>query len=406
MNKLNQNKVLLFEDFVNNNPNLFESIITTEQQYIPVAESILSSDHFLLDEAQRCILEFVAHNKLNVNQWILLKTNENWFEDASNWFQEKIINPFKNVTKGAINWLVELGSNITSAIKSVVDKIMNGVQDVWEMVKVETNNWFSTNKSLKRQMTIAVNQQVETIKESLLYEDNKQDMLWSTLSKETGQLSNMFVESINKIVKGEAFASRVTMSINKAVNNPISQSKMMEKELTYSVMNVIPNAINEGILDIHKINMFDNKRVKSFHEMNKVNEVFEYIDKFYEWCIGMLDKIPPFNLLNGFVQKMEKNGNETLEDASKFLTENFGVPGPYKFESLGPIFAVLISVIVQFGKYVLINKAIGLVVAPIPVIGPLVMFLLSIYGFWILGEIVMDLFKGDGNEVQTQTQTQ
>ena len=404
MNKLNQNKVLLFEDFVNNNPNLFESIITTEQQYIPVAESILSSDHFLLDEAQRCILEFVAHNKLNVNQWILLKTNENWFEDASNWFQEKIINPFKNVTKGAINWLVELGSNITSAIKSVVDKIMNGVQDVWEMVKVETNNWFSTNKSLKRQMTIAVNQQVETIKESLLYEDNKQDMLWSTLSKETGQLSNMFVESINKIVKGEAFASRVTMSINKAVNNPISQSKMMEKELTYSVMNVIPNAINEGILDIHKINMFDNKRVKSFHEMNKVNEVFEYIDKFYEWCIGMLDKIPPFNLLNGFVQKMEKNGNETLEDASKFLTENFGVPGPYKFESLGPIFAVLISVIVQFGKYVLINKAIGLVVAPIPVIGPLVMFLLSIYGFWILGEIVMDLFKGDGNEVQTQTQ--
>ena len=355
MNKLNQNKVLLFEDFVNNNPNLFESIITTEQQYIPVAESILSSDHFLLDEAQRCILEFVAHNKLNVNQWILLKTNENWFEDASNWFQEKIINPFKNVTKGAINWLVELGSNITSAIKSVVDKIMNGVQDVWEMVKVETNNWFSTNKSLKRQMTIAVNQQVETIKESLLYEDNKQDMLWSTLSKETGQLSNMFVESINKIVKGEAFASRVTMSINKAVNNPISQSKMMEKELTYSVMNVIPNAINEGILDIHKINMFDNKRVKSFHEMNKVNEVFEYIDKFYEWCIGMLDKIPPFNLLNGFVQKMEKNGNETLEDASKFLTENFGVPGPYKFESLGPIFAVLISVIVQFGKYVLID---------------------------------------------------
>ena len=297
-----------------------------------------------------------------------------------------------------------MGSNITSAIKSVVDKIMNGVQDVWEMVKVETNNWFSTNKSLKRQMTIAVNQQVETIKESLLYEDNKQDMLWSTLSKETGQLSNMFVESINKIVKGEAFASRVTMSINKAVNNPISQSKMMEKELTYSVMNVIPNAINEGILDIHKINMFDNKRVKSFHEMNKVNEVFEYIDKFYEWCIGMLDKIPPFNLLNGFVQKMEKNGNETLEDASKFLTENFGVPGPYKFESLGPIFAVLISVIVQFGKYVLINKAIGLVVAPIPVIGPLVMFLLSIYGFWILGEIVMDLFKGDGNEVQTQTQ--
>ena len=381
MNKLNQNKVLLFEDFVNNNPNLFESIITTEQQYIPVAESILSSDHFLLDEAQRCILEFVAHNKLNVNQWILLKTNENWFEDASNWFQEKIINPFKNVTKGAINWLVELGSNITSAIKSVVDKIMNGVQDVWEMVKVETNNWFSTNKSLKRQMTIAVNQQVETIKESLLYEDNKQDMLWSTLSKETGQLSNMFVESINKIVKGEAFASRVTMSINKAVNNPISQSKMMEKELTYSVMNVIPNAINEGILDIHKINMFDNKRVKSFHEMNKVNEVFEYIDKFYEWCIGMLDKIPPFNLLNGFVQKMEKNGNETLEDASKFLTENFGVPGPYKFESLGPIFAVLISVIVQFGKYVLINKAIGLVVAPIPVIGPLVMFLLFVLVF-------------------------
>lgn len=404
MNKLNKNKVLLFEDFVNNNPNLFQSLITTEQQYIPVAESILSSEHFSLDEAQRCILEFVSHKKLNVNQWILLKTNENWFEDASKWFQEKIINPVKNVTKGAINWLVELGSNITSAIKSVVDKIMNGVQDVWEMVKVETNKWFSTNKSLKRQMTIAVNQQVETIKESLLYEDTKQDILLATLSRETGQLSNMFVESINKIVKGEAFASRVTMSINKAVNNPSPQSKMMEKELTYSVMNVIPNAINEGVLDIHKIKMFDNKRVKSFHEMNKVNEVFEYIDKFYEWCISILDKFPPFNLLNGFVQKMEKSGNETLEDASKFLTETFGVPGPYKFESLGPIFAVLISVLVQFGKYFLINKAIGLVVAPIPVIGPLVMFLLSIYGFWILGEIVMDLFKGDENEVQTQTQ--
>lgn len=402
MNKLNNNKVLLFEDFVNNNPNLFESLIRTEEQYIPVAESILSSDHFSLDEAQRCILEFVSHKKLNVNQWILLKTNENWFEDASKWFQEKIINPVKNVTKGAINWLVELGSNITSAIKSVVDKIMNGVQDVWEMVKVETNKWFSTNKSLKRQMTIAVNQQVETIKESLLYEDNKQDILLAALSKETGQLSNMFVESINKIVKGEAFASRVTMSINKALNNPNPQSKMMEKELTYSVMNVIPNAINEGVLDINKIKMFDNKRVKSFHEMNKVNEVFEFIDKFYEWCISVLDKVPPFSFLNDFVQKMEKNGNETLNDASKFLTENFGVPGPYKFESLGPIFAVLISVMVQFGKYYLINKAIGLVVAPIPVIGPLVMFLLSIYGFWILGEIVMDLFKGDENELQTQ----
>lgn len=404
MNKLNKNKVLLFEDFVNNNPNLFESLITTEQNYVPVAESILASDHFILDEAQRCILEFVSHKKLNVNQWILLKTNENWFEDASKWFQDKIINPVKNVAKGAINWLVELGSNITSAIKGVVDKIMNGVQDVWEMVKVETNKWFSTNKSLKRQMTIAVNQQMETIKESLLYEDNKQELLMASLSKETGQLSNMFVESINKIIKGEAFASRVTMSINKAVNSPNPTNKMMEKELTYSIMNVIPNAINEGVLNLEKIRLFDTKRVKSFQEVNKVNEIFEYIDKFYDWCISMLDKVPPFNLLNDFVKKMEKNANGTLDDASKFLTENFGVPGPYKFESLGPIFAVLISVMVQFGKYYLINKAIGLVVSPIPVIGPLVMFLLTIYGFWILGEIIMDLFTGknDDNTLQTQ----
>ena len=96
MNKLNKSKVLLFEDFVNNNSNIFESLITTEQQYIPVAESILSSENFSLDEAQRCILEFVSHKKLNVNQWILLKTNENWFEDASKWFQEKIINPVKS----------------------------------------------------------------------------------------------------------------------------------------------------------------------------------------------------------------------------------------------------------------------------------------------------------------------
>ena len=40
MNKLNQNKVLLFEDFVNNNPNLFESIITTEQQKLSLNQSI------------------------------------------------------------------------------------------------------------------------------------------------------------------------------------------------------------------------------------------------------------------------------------------------------------------------------------------------------------------------------
>jgi hypothetical protein len=405
MNKMNRNKVLLFEDFITNNMNLLESFTTTET-YVPVAESILSSNTFDLDDEQRCILEFVSYNKLNINQWILLKTNESWFDNASKWFQEKIINPIKGAAKSAINWLVELGSNITNAIKSVVDKIMNGVQDVWEMVKVETSKWFSGNKSLKRQMTIAVNQQMETLKESLILEDNKKDLLMASLSKETGQLSNMFVESINKVIKGEAFASRVTLSINKAVQETKPANKILEKEITYSVFNMIPDAINEGVLDSNKLKLFgsNSKRVKSFNEVQKVNEVFEIIDKFYDWCISILDKLPPFNLLNDFVKNMEKNGNQVLDDASKFLTDTFGVPGPYKFEALGPIFSVLISVMVQFGKFYLVNKAIGFVVAPIPIIGPIVMFLLSIYGFWILGEIIMDVFNSIDGESQVQTQ--
>ena len=40
----------------------------------------------------------------------------------------------------------------------------------------------------------------------------------SELTKESSQLSNMFVESVKNIIEGESFASKVTMSINKFLN--------------------------------------------------------------------------------------------------------------------------------------------------------------------------------------------
>lgn len=388
------NKVLSFQDFLNNH--LSESFSFFNDEYIPIAESILSNEGFILEEEQRCILEYVSHKRININDWILLKTNEGWFEDATNWFKEKIATPVANAASGAINWLVALGSNITNAIKTVVDKIMNSIQDIWEMVKVETNNWFGGNKSLKRQMTIAVNQQMEMVKESLnetLGEKNR--VLWDSLSKETGQLSNMFVEAVNKVIKGEAFASKVTLSINKAVNES-NTNKIIENGVSSSILSLIPDAINEGILNIEKLSYSTNdKNIKSFREIQKMNEVFEYIDKFYEWCINALNNLPPFNLINKFVENLQKNSNEVLESVSKFLTDTFGIPGPYKFELLGPIFAVLISVVVEFGKYHLINKVIGYVVAPIPFVGPFVMFLLTIYSFWILAEIITDVINGN-----------
>lgn len=396
MNKHNMNnRVLSFQDFLDKS-NLSESFFPLHNQYVPIAETILSNKNFILEEEQKCILEYVAYKKININDWILLKTNEGWFEDASNWFKEKIVKPVSNLASGAINWLVTLGSNIVNAIKSVVDKIMDGIQGIWEFVKLETNSWFGGNKSLKRQMTISVNQQLGMIKESLNETDaEKNRIIWDSLSKETGQLSNMFVESVNKLIKGEAFASKVTLSINKAVNES-NVNKVVETGITSSILEMIPNAINEGILSIDKLSYSQNtKNIKSFKEVKKVNEVFEYIDKFYDWCIGALNNLPPFNIINNFVSDFQKNSNEMLETASKFLTDNFGVPGPYKFEMLGPVFSVLFSLIVEFGKYHLINKAIGFVVAPIPVIGPIVMFLLTIYSFFILGEIIMDVITGD-----------
>jgi hypothetical protein len=372
--------------------------------YVPIAESILSNDDIYLSQEQNLVLKFIIEKRLPLENWKSL--NENLFSDAINFIQNQIIEPSTNAIKGAINWAIELGSDLVSAISSVVERIMEGVQTAWDSVKIETNKWFSGNRSLKRQMTISINQQIASIKESLnedFAEENK--IIWESLTKETGQLSNMFVETIGKVITGDVFASKVTMSINKVVNESNTQN-LIENDIKSHLLNFIPDAIKQNILDINNHEKFniDSIKVTNYKHMSRIDESIQLLDNFYKWCIEKLDYLPPFSWIKDFSDYIKTNANESLEYSSKFLNENFGINGPYKFEILGPTFAILINALSDFGKYILIDSIIASISnIIIPGSGPIVMFLLNIYAFWVLAEVIYDLIN-DFSEDNVQPQ--
>jgi len=372
--------------------------------YVPIAESILSNDDIYLSREQNLVLKFIIEKRLPLENWKSL--NENLFSDAINFIQKQIIEPSTNAIKGAINWAIELGSDLVSAISSVVERIMEGVQTAWDSVKIETNKWFSGNRSLKRQMTISINQQIASIKESLnedFAEENK--IIWESLTKETGQLSNMFVETIGKVITGDVFASKVTMSINKVVNESNTQN-LIENDIKSHLLNFIPDAIKQNILDINNHEKFniDSIKVTNYKHMSRIDESIQLLDNFYKWCIEKLDYLPPFSWIKDFSDYIKTNANESLEYSSKFLNENFGINGPYKFEILGPTFAILINALSDFGKYILIDSIIASISnIIIPGSGPIVMFLLNIYAFWVLAEVIYDLIN-DFSEDNVQPQ--
>lgn len=376
-----------------------------EVTYIPIAESILNNENVYLENEQKLVLEYISQQKLSIDKWILLK--EDLFSDAANFIKTNILEPSMKVIKGAINWAVELGSNLMSAIGSVVDKIMDGIQTAWESVKIKTNNWFSGNRSLKRQMTISINQQISSIKESYDEEEyNNMQVIWESLTKETGQLSSMFVETIGKVIEGDVFASKVTMSINKAVNES-KEDNLVHENLKGHLLSFLPLAISENILDINKHTKFnaDNIQVSSFREMRRLDESIQIIDDFYKWCVEKLDNLPPFSWIKEFSEHIKTNGNEALEYSSKFLSQNFGITGPFDFEMLGPTFAILINALSEFGKYILIDTIIASISnIIIPGSGPIVMFLLNIYAFWILAETIYDLINNGYSEDDAATQ--
>ena len=375
-----------------------------ESKYIPIAESILSNENIYLEIEQRAILEYISDKKISIENWVLLK--EDLYSDAIIFFKTSIVEPSIKTVKGAISWVVQLGSDLMSAIKSVVDKIMEGIQTAWDSVKIETNKWFAGNRSLKRQMTISINQQVASIKESLNEEMSEETrVIWESLTRETGQLSSMFVETIGKVINGDVFASKVTMSINKAVNESNGQNFIYEN-LKTSLLEFLPDAISENILDINKHTKFNtnNIQVSSFKDMKKLDESIQLLEDFYKWCIEKLDYLPPFIWIKEFAEYVKTNGNEALEYSSKFLNEHFGITGPFKFEMLGPTFAILINALSDFGKYILIDTIIAAISnVIIPGSGPIVMFLLNIYAFWVLAEVIYDLISDfTDNDVATQ----
>ena len=373
--------------------------------YIPIAESILSNENIYLDNDHRIILEFIADRKLSIDKWILLKEGS-YYDDAVNFFNSYIVEPTVNLVKGAINWAIQLGSDLMSAISTVVNKIMEGIQFAWDSVKIEANKWFSGNRSLKRQMTISINQQISTIKESLNEDDLDQNrIIWDTLTKETGQLSNMFVESIGKIIQGDIFASKVTMSINKAVNES-KEDNVIKENLKNNLLSFLPKAISENILDINKHSHFNsnNIHISSFRDMKRLDESIKLIDDFYKWCIEKLNNLPPFNWIKQFTDNLKTNANESLKNTSQFLSDTFGISGPFDFQFLGPTFAILINAITMIGQYVLIDLVLAAIASfIIPGSGAIVMFLLNLYGLWILGEVLYDLINDTSDEdVATQ----
>lgn len=386
--------ILSFNDY-------FQSkvILTTRNNshsYIPIAETILESEDIYLNDNQRSILTFVIEEKLSFYDWNLLYEDD-YFSKLNLWLQDTI-GKTANALKSAINWVVELGSNLASAISSVVTKIMDGVKSAWESVKIETNKWFSTNKSLKRQITISINQQISGLKESLNEMDTDEYReVWNLLSKETGQLSSMFVDSVSNIINGEVFASKVTMSLNKAVNES-RDNIHIEHSIKNSICELLPDAIREGVIDInsHKKLNIATLKVGSFGEMKKLNESIEMLDNFYEWACSKLDMLPPFSWIKEFAENIKNNTNDSLEYASRFLHNHFSIAGPYEFKVIGPTFAILISALSDFGKYILIDNIIaGLAgfLIPIPGVSQFVMFLLTLYAFLVLGEVIYELIS-------------
>jgi hypothetical protein len=402
----NREQILSFNDYFQSKQ--FSKTKITQKCYIPIAEAIMESEDIYLTETQRYVLSFISNEQLSFYDWYMLK-EDSWFSKLNTWLQDtvgKTADTVKSVVSSAVNWVVELGTNLAKAIEDVVKKIMDSVKSTWEAVKIETNNWFSGNKSLKRQITISLNQQISGIKESLNETSSEEyKEIWNTLSKETGQLSSMFVDSVSNIIHGEVFASKVTMSLNKAVN----ESKVdnhIENNIKNSIIELLPSAITEGIVDInnHKKLNSSSMRIKSFSDMKKLNESIEMIEKFYEWSCSKLDMLPPFSWIKEFSEYIKTNGNQALEYSSKFLNEHFSVAGPYEFKVMGPTFAILISAMSDFGKYILIDKIIaGLagILIPIPGISQFVMFLLTIYAFWVLGEVIYELIT-DFSEEETQ----
>lgn len=396
--------ILSFNDY-------FQSkvILTTRNNshsYIPIAETILESEDIYLNDNQRSILTFVSEEKLSFYDWNLLYEDD-YFSKLNLWLQDTI-GKTANALKSAINWVIELGSNLASAISSVVTKIMDGVKSAWESVKIETNKWFSTNKSLKRQITISINQQISGLKESLNEMDTDEYReVWNLLSKETGQLSSMFVDSVSNIINGEVFASKVTMSLNKAVNES-RDNVHIEHSIKNSICELLPDAIREGVIDINSHNKLNiaTLKVGSFGEMKKLNESIEMLDKFYEWACSKLDMLPPFSWIKEFAENIKNNTNDSLEYASRFLHNHFSIAGPYEFKVIGPTFAILISALSDFGKYILIDNIIaGLAgfLIPIPGVSQFVMFLLTLYAFVVLGEVIYELIS-DFSDEKTQTE--
>ena len=138
-----------------------------------------------------------------------------------------------------------------------------------------------------------------------------------------------------------------------------------------------------------------------------MNEVFEFIGDFYSWCIEKLESFPPFSWLKEFKDELKNNNMDNmLEGASIFLSKYFGVPGPYQFDKLDPIYSVICSALINFGEYQLIQKLLSIVVFPIPILGPIVSFMLTIYGFFILFQIIFELIENFSSEESENTQMQ
>lgn len=401
----NIDPILSFRDFISSQTiSSGNSRVIATQEYIPVAESLLETSHIQLTESQICILEFIKENKLNPEKWILLN-EEDYSERVKNWFNEHFFKPTGKVIGDAVEWVKTLGSNLMDAVGSVVSKIMESMKEVWEVIKIDTNSWYLGNKSLKRQVTMTINQQFGAVGESL--NENTEDFI-SELTKESSQLSNMFVESVQNIIEGESFASKVTMSINKFLNESKNSEHTLDSSINNTILTLLPDAIKEGGL---KIDQFSNSikkgNIRRFNESYSVNEVFDFLGDFYNWCLEKLAFFPPFSWLQELKDGLKNNNlDNMLEGASTFLSKYFGVPGPYQFDKLNPIYSVIGSALIEFGQYQLIQKLLAIVVFPIPILGPIVSFMLMIYGFFILAQIIFELIENfsSGEEEGAQVQ--
>jgi hypothetical protein len=138
--------------------------------------------------------------------------------------------------------------------------------------------------------------------------------------------------------------------------------------------------------------------------MKRLDESIKLIDDFYKWCLDKLNNLPPFNWIKQFTDNLKTNPNEALKSTSKFLTDTFGISGPFDFQILGPTFAILINAITMIGQYVLVDLVLAAIANfIIPGSGAIVMLLLNLYGLWILAEVLYDLINDTSDEdVATQ----